>query len=166
MESTNELVTAAEARAEGLSLDGVSDNRCITKKQFNDNLPGGISEDDLSLLANTIGNGIAVLVVNNTSTTISCTMVVNNRATAQNETTTFDSDPHSIKVLKYTGTFVVMTLLANHKVTANAFASIFNAASSSYVQLKKSNVSDTRFQVGNPNFLLQGGVMLVSFKGV
>ena len=41
MQSTNELVTAAEARAEGLSLDGVSDNRCITKKQFNDNLPGG-----------------------------------------------------------------------------------------------------------------------------
>lgn len=127
---------------------------------------GGISEDDLSLLANTIGNGIAVLVVNNTSTTISCTMVVNNRATAQNETTTFDSDPHSIKVLEYTGTFVVMTLSANHKVTANAFASIFNAAGSSYVQLKKSNVSDTRFQVGNPNFLLQGGVMLVSFNGV
>ena len=41
MESTNELVTAAEARAEGLSLDGVADNRCITKQQFNDNLPSG-----------------------------------------------------------------------------------------------------------------------------
>ena len=27
MESTNELVTAAEARAEGLSLDGVANNR-------------------------------------------------------------------------------------------------------------------------------------------
>lgn len=93
-------------------------------------------------------------------------MVVNNRVTAQNETTTFDSDPHSIKVLEYTGTFVVMTLSANHKATANAFASIFNAAGSSYVQLKKSNVSDTSFQVGNPNFLLQGGVMSVSFNGV
>lgn len=30
---------AAEARAEGLSLDGVANNRCITKQQFNDNLP-------------------------------------------------------------------------------------------------------------------------------
>lgn len=30
MEKTNELVTAAEARAEGLSLDGVANNRCIT----------------------------------------------------------------------------------------------------------------------------------------
>lgn len=28
------LVTAAEARAEGLSLDGVANNRCITKQQF------------------------------------------------------------------------------------------------------------------------------------
>lgn len=37
MESTNELVTGAE----GLSLDGVADNRCITKQQFNDNLPSG-----------------------------------------------------------------------------------------------------------------------------
>lgn len=41
MESTNELVTAAEARAEGLSLDGVANNRCITKQQFVDNLPKG-----------------------------------------------------------------------------------------------------------------------------
>lgn len=41
MESTNELVTAAEARAEGLSLDEVANNRCITKQQFNDNLPSG-----------------------------------------------------------------------------------------------------------------------------
>lgn len=167
MESTNELVTAAEARVEGLSLDGVANNRCITKQQFNDNLPGGgISEDDLDLLANTIGNNLAVLVVNNTNTTISCTVVVNNRATAQNETTTFNNDPHSIKVLKYTETYVNITLNANHKATANAFASIYNAAGSSYVQLKKSNVTDTRFQVGNPNFLLQGGVMLVSFNGV
>lgn len=41
MEKTNELVTAAEARAEGLSLDGVANNRCITKQQFVDNLPKG-----------------------------------------------------------------------------------------------------------------------------
>lgn len=27
--------------AEGLSLDGVANNRCITKQQFNDNLPSG-----------------------------------------------------------------------------------------------------------------------------
>lgn len=41
MEKTNKLVTAAEARAEGLSLDGVANNRCITKQQFVDNLPKG-----------------------------------------------------------------------------------------------------------------------------
>ena len=41
MESTNELVTAAEARAEGLSLDGVANNRCSTKKQFNEDIPTG-----------------------------------------------------------------------------------------------------------------------------
>lgn len=47
MESTNELVTAAEARAEGLSLDGVADNRCITKQQFNDNLPSSSGDNIL-----------------------------------------------------------------------------------------------------------------------
>lgn len=37
MESTNELVTKAEASAEGLSVD--STNECITKAEFNANLP-------------------------------------------------------------------------------------------------------------------------------
>ena len=41
MESTNELVTAAEAREEGLSLDGVANNRCITKQQLKKNQPSG-----------------------------------------------------------------------------------------------------------------------------
>lgn len=53
MESTNELVTAAEARAEGLSLDGVANNRCITKQQFNDNLNYAnnqlVKEEDIQL---------------------------------------------------------------------------------------------------------------------
>lgn len=37
MESTNELVTKAEANAEGLSIE--STNECITKAEFNANLP-------------------------------------------------------------------------------------------------------------------------------
>jgi len=37
MESTNELVTKAEASAEGLSID--STNECLTKAEFNANLP-------------------------------------------------------------------------------------------------------------------------------
>lgn len=66
MESTNELVTAAEARAEGLSLDGVANNRCITKQQFNDNLPsGGGIADAIDMLNSSIG-GNTVLLFNNT----------------------------------------------------------------------------------------------------
>ena len=37
MESTNELVTKAEANAEGLSIE--STNECMTKAEFNANLP-------------------------------------------------------------------------------------------------------------------------------
>lgn len=39
MESTNELVTATEANTEGLSIS--PSNECITKQEFNDNLPQG-----------------------------------------------------------------------------------------------------------------------------
>lgn len=41
MESTNELVTKAEASAEGLSVD--STNECLTKAEFNVNLPTPLS---------------------------------------------------------------------------------------------------------------------------
>lgn len=68
MESTNELVTAAEARAEGLSLDGVANNRCITKQQFNDNLPsGGGIADAIDLLNGSLG-GSTLIFFNNTTT--------------------------------------------------------------------------------------------------
>lgn len=68
MESTNELVTAAEARAEGLSLDGVANNRCITKQQFNDNLPsGGGIADAIDLLNGSLG-GNTLIFFNNTTT--------------------------------------------------------------------------------------------------
>lgn len=67
MESTNELVTAAEARAEGLSLDGVANNRCITKQQFNDNLPSGGIADAIDLLNGSLG-GSTLIFFNNTTT--------------------------------------------------------------------------------------------------
>ena len=68
MESTNELVTAAEARAEGLSLDGVANNRCITKQQFVDNLPkGGGIADAIDLLNGSL-SGSTLIFFNNTTT--------------------------------------------------------------------------------------------------
>lgn len=68
MESTNELVTAAEARAEGLSLDGVANNRCITKQQFNDNLPSGGGIADAINLLNCSLSGSTLIFFNNTTT--------------------------------------------------------------------------------------------------
>lgn len=67
MESTNELVTAAEARAEGLSLDGVANNRCITKQQFVDNLPKGGIADAIDLLNGSL-SGSTLIFFNNTTT--------------------------------------------------------------------------------------------------
>lgn len=68
MENTNELVTAAEARAEGLSLDGVANNRCITKQQFNDNLPSGGGIADAIDLLNGSLSGSTLIFFNNTTT--------------------------------------------------------------------------------------------------
>lgn len=68
MESTNELVTAAEARAEGLSLNGVANNRCITKQQFNDNLSSGRGIAEAIYLLNGSLSSNTLIFFNNTTT--------------------------------------------------------------------------------------------------
>jgi hypothetical protein len=60
MESTNELVTKAEASAEGLSVD--STNECLTKAEFNANLPTPPQYD----LRVVIGHR-EIIYINNTS---------------------------------------------------------------------------------------------------
>lgn len=60
MESTNELVTKAEASAEGLSVD--STNECLTKAEFNANLPTP-PQYDLRI----INGHREIIYINNTS---------------------------------------------------------------------------------------------------
>lgn len=59
MESTNELVTKAEASAEGLSVD--STNECLTKAEFNANLP--TPQYDLRI----VNGHREIIYINNTS---------------------------------------------------------------------------------------------------
>lgn len=59
MESTNELVTKAEANAEGLSIE--STNECITKAEFNANLP--TPQYDLRI----VNGHREIIYINNTS---------------------------------------------------------------------------------------------------
>ena len=59
---------AAKSRAEGLSLDGVANNRCITKQQFNDNLPSGGGIADAIDLLNGSLSGSTLIFFNNTTT--------------------------------------------------------------------------------------------------
>lgn len=127
---------------------------------------GGISAEDLDLLANTIGNNLAVLVVNNTNITIGCSVTSTDKGTSQSGEVNFDSDPYSIKALTYSGTYVNITVDVERSVTANVFASIYNAMSGSYVQLVKSGITTDVIQIGNSSFALQGGVMLICFNGV
>lgn len=60
MESTNELVTKAEASAEGLSVD--STNECLTKAEFNANLPTP-PQYDLGI----VNGHREIIYINNTS---------------------------------------------------------------------------------------------------
>lgn len=60
MESTNELVTKAEASAEGLSVD--STNECLTKAEFNANLPTPPQYD-----LRVVNDHREIIYINNTS---------------------------------------------------------------------------------------------------
>lgn len=68
MESTNELVTASEASAEGLNITG--SNECITKQEFVDNLPRG---GELHLTG--MNTYQYTLVINNSSRDLTGTVV-------------------------------------------------------------------------------------------
>lgn len=107
------------------------------------------------------------MVVNNTNTTRRLAMVLSNKATSQNEQAALDTDPYSIKVLGFSDTYARISVTTTYdEATMNVFASIYDAATNSYVHVKKYNVTDQIFSIGTTNTILQGGVMLVSFNGV
>ena len=120
MESTNELVTAAEARAEGLSLDGVANNRCITKQQFNDNLPsGGGIADAIDLLNGSLG-GSTLIFFNNTTTDTTMGISIMNMY-GQSTSATPDIPASSMVVYPIAGAIRHVTLFGNSVIGSNIY---------------------------------------------
>lgn len=118
MESTNELVTAAEARAEGLSLDGVADNRCITKQQFNDNLPsGGGIADTIDMLNSSI-DGNTVLLFNNTYYDTSLTIQTTDMY-GSSQSGTVELASASMVVYPIAGPLKIIKLIGNCVIGSN-----------------------------------------------
>lgn len=120
MESTNELVTAAEARAEGLSLDGVANNRCITKQQFNDNLPsGGGIADAIDLLNGSLG-GSTLIFFNNTTTDTTMGISIMNMY-GQSTSATPDIPASSMVVYPVAGATRNIALFGNSVIGSNIY---------------------------------------------
>ena len=120
MESTNELVTAAEARAEGLSLDGVANNRCITKQQFNDNLPsGGGIADAIDLLNGSLG-GSTLIFFNNTTTDTTMGISIINMY-GQSTSATPDIPASSMVVYPIAGAIRNAALFGNSVIGSNTY---------------------------------------------
>lgn len=120
MESTNELVTAAEARAEGLSLDGVANNRCITKQQFNDNLPsGGGIADAIDLLNGSLGGSTLIFFNNTTTDTTMGISIVN--MYGQGTSATPDIPASSMVVYPIAGTIRHVALFGNSVIGSNNY---------------------------------------------
>lgn len=153
MESTNELVTAAEARAEGLSLDGVANNRCITKQQFNDNLPSGGGIADAIDLLNGSLSGSTLIFFNNT--TVDTTMgisVVN--IYGQRTSVTPDIPASSMVVYPIAGIIRNVVLLSNSVIGSNTYVAFLlnNAKTMNYY----SNYETDKFIIGtNQNLPVQ-----------
>lgn len=123
MESTNELVTAAEARAEGLSLDGVANNRCITKQQFNDNLPSGGGLADAIDLLNGSLSGSTLIFFNNTTTDTTMGIVITNMY-GQNTSATPDIPASSMVVYPIAGVIRNIILSGNSVIGNNAYVAL------------------------------------------
>lgn len=154
MESTNELVTAAEARAEGLSLDGVANNRCITKQQFNDNLPsGGGIADAIDLLNGSLG-GSTLIFFNNTTTDTTMGISITSMY-GQSTSATPDIPASSMVVYPIAGTIRNAVLFGNSVIGSNIYVAFLlnNVKNRNYY----SNYETDRFVIGtNQNIPLQG----------
>lgn len=154
MESTNELVTAAEARAEGLSLDGIANNRCITKQQFNDNLPsGGGIADAIDLLNGSLG-GSTLVFFNNTTTDTTIGISIMNMY-GQSTSATPDIPASSMVVYPIAGAIKYAILFGNSVIGSNTYvAFLLNDVK---VMNYYPNHETNRLNIGtNQNILVQG----------
>lgn len=123
MESTNELVTAAEARAEGLSLDGVANNRCITKQQFNDNLPSGGGIADAIDLLNGSLSGSTLIFFNNTTTDTTMSISIRDMY-GQSTSATADIPASSMVVYPIAGVIRHVALFGNSVIGSNTYTAL------------------------------------------
>ena len=154
MESTNELVTAAEARAEGLSLDGVANNRCITKQQFNDNLPSGGGIADAIDLLNGSLNGSTLILFNNTTTDTTMGISIMNMY-GQSTSATPDIPASSMVVYPITSAIRNAALFGNSVIGSNIYAA-FLLGNIKNIN-RYSNYGTDRFNIGtNQNIPVQG----------
>lgn len=152
MESTNELVTAAEARAEGLSLDGVANNRCITKQQFNDNLPSGGIADAIDLLNGSLG-GSTLIFFNNTTTDTTMSMSITNMY-GQSTLATPDIPALSMVVYPIAGVIRSVVLLGNSVIGSNIYVAFL--LNSVKTMNHYSNYETNKFSIGtNQNLPVQ-----------
>lgn len=148
MENTNELVTAAEARVEGLSLDGVANNRCITKQQFNDNLPSGGGIADAIDLLNGSLSGSTLIFFNNTTTDTTISILIINMY-GQSTLATPDIPASSMVVYPIAGVIVNVALSGNSVIGSNTYVAL----------LLDNNVKNINYYSGNgTNKLIIGTV--------
>ena len=153
MESTNELVTAAEARAEGLSLDGVANNRCITKQQFNDNLPSGGGIADAIDLLNGSLSGSTLIFFNNTTTDTTMGILIMNMY-GQITSATPDIPASSMVVYPVAGAVRNVALFGNSVIGSNIYvAFLLNSVKN---MNHYSNYETDKFTIGtNQNIPVQ-----------
>lgn len=154
MENTNELVTAAEARAEGLSLDGVANNRCITKQQFNDNLPSGGGIADAIDLLNGSLNGSTLIFFNNTTTDTTMGISIMDMY-GQSTSATPDIPASSMVVYPIAGAIRNAALFGNSVIGSNIYVALLlnNVKNINHY----SNYETDRLNIGtNQNIPVQG----------
>lgn len=153
-ESNLANITDQINRAEGLSLDGVANNRCITKQQFNDNLPsGGGIADAIDLLNGSLG-GSTLIFFNNTTTDTTMGISIMNMY-GQSTSATPDIPASSMVVYPIAGAIRNVALFGNSVIGSNIYVAFLlnNVKSMNHY----SNYETDRLNIGtNQNIPVQG----------
>jgi hypothetical protein len=158
MESTNELVTAAEARAEGLSLDGVatidvslSNNSTITYRR------GGGIADAIDLLNGSL-SGSTLIFFNNTTTDTTMGISIINMY-GQSISATPDIPASSMVVYPIAGAIRNIALFGNSVIGSNTYVAFLlnNTKNMNYY----SNYETDRLIIGTGQNLPVQGLLAV-----
>lgn len=126
---------------------------------------GGLSEENLYLLTSAVGKYLTVIVTNSTTNTVIATLFANAKI-GQSTNTTFELGPKSMEVFQLTGDYINFGIRTEVSVTYSCYIDTYNVIARAYIHNIKTGQTGSDCSIGNPNLVLQGGVLIMCISSV